>query len=669
MMKKSKFLFMGLALTLCLAGCSSKQLPTQKKDDTVTQVDNEQVTNDSEETPVKKDLKLADTLNINFAVGNNQRTMTYNQATPLVMPNGSVISQGDLKPMWQYVSSQIGVALKDVTVQDQKAEEMIEISAATNFTSATIYGGAKGEDYMNYGSQGYFLDLSTRLDDMPNIKAYFEKNPNIKDAITAYDGGIYYIPYVAEVGNYARVFHGRESWVLELLGSTNNHEPETQTLNVAYKGYWDLNETNVIALQNAAAKNGVLTRDAALNVLLDYIKTTYPELSKPSDLYLNENAKYNIDELIALWRVIKLSPNTLSKVTTGNVVQNAMISPFFVRNSSYREDILRLAVYFGGQRVFGADDYGSKFYLNENGELTFSYADDNMIEVYEYLSQIYSEGLVHTEFADLNTKDDFRKALYASDKNEGQQQFGFMTIDWIASTTASNPDVVGMLPPMTTLGSDEFIHFMENTRTIKPEGWAITTSATEEEINAAIVLFDYFFSKEGSIAQNYGIPEMLEEKLTFLGPDYIDYPRFKDWVFLTATEFKNGDVSAFLRDFVGALMPIGYQKEIGFEYQYTVYRGWDAWDIYNKANVQSLSYDATNPLFKLVPSVFSLTEQNVAKLSNNSVGSTQVDSIFLYITNSEIALDSASDIKKAYVDAGLTDYVAIYQDAYKRISK
>jgi hypothetical protein len=587
----------------------------------------------------------------------------------MTMPDGTVISQGTLKPTWQYISKQLGVELKDVAVQDQEAAEMIDIAAATGFDGATIFGGAQGTDYMNYGPQGYLLDLTTRLNDMPNVKAYLEASPNIAASITAYDGGIYYLPYVAEIGNYARGFHGREAWVIGLLDSADVLEEETQTLNVAYQGYWKRNASNVIALQNTAADNGKLTRAAALTTLLDYIKATYPALAKPSDLFLGEKAQYDIDELVALWRVIELSPNTLSKLSTGKVVEGAEISPYFVRLSKYREDVLRLANYFGGQRVHGADSYGARFYLNADGEMTYSYNEDNMLQVYDYLSQMYAEGLIHTEFADLNTTDDFRKAFYASDAIEGQKQFGFMTFDWFASTTAANADVVAMLPPVTTVDSDEFIHFIENTRTIKPEGWAISTASTEEEINAALKLFDYMFSEEGNVVQNYGIPDMVVDGETFLGPDGIEYPKFEQWVFDTAKQFTNGDVSSLLRDFIGSQFPIGYQKEIGFEYQYTINHGSDAWALYNNAGVITASYEAKKPIYKLVPSVFSLTDQDLAKISTISVDETLVDQIFLYITGSDIAVKTSVDIKKLFSDAGIDTYIQIYKDAYKRMTE
>jgi hypothetical protein len=613
--------------------------------------------------------ELAESLDLNIALGNNQRTITYQQATPLELPDGTVISQGMLKPTWQYIQAQIGVELNDVAIQDQSASEMIDVAAATSFDNATIYGGNSiAEDLMNYGAQGYFVRLNDYLDQMPNFAAYLEANPNIATAITAYDGGIYHVPYAAELGNYARVFNGREAWVLALLDSDEALEEETHTLTPAYEGYWDRNATNVIDLQNEAA-GGTLTRDAALQTLLDYIAETYPDLEKTSDLYLGETAAYDIDELVALWRVVELSPNTLSKVSTGAVVADAEISPFFVRKTKYREDVLRLAVYFGGQRVFGSDSYAARFYLDADGVLQYSYAEDGFVDGVERIAAMYSEGLIHSEFADLSTSDDFRKPHYTKDAEEGHRQFGFMTIDWIASTTASNADVVSMLPPLTTVGSDEFIHYIENTRVIKPDGWAISTASSPEEINAALALFDYIFTEEGNVVQNYGAPMNIDESEAFVAPDGTEYPKFAQWILDTACELKNCDMSGFLRDFMGSHIPIGYQKEIGFELQYTKNHGWDAWALYTSVGVISTSYDSSDPLFRLVPPVFSLTDRDLARVSQLAVGEEQVDQIFLYITGADTAVDSAADLQTMYIDAGIEEYIEVYRSAYARMTE
>lgn len=658
-MKRFIVLLMGIALTLSLAACGKSKLPTQTTETTEGA---------SQETTSTGGGELAGTLTINISNGNNQRTITYNQATPLTYPDGTVYNQGDLKPVWKYIQDKLGIELKDVAIQDQTSKEMMDLNAATNFEDAVIYGGSIGEDVMSYGAQGYFVDLSKRLDDMPNVKAYFEANPDAAEAATAYDGGIYHLPYVHPIGYYSRMFIGRDQWVMGLLDSADALVDETETLQVAYEGYWDRNATNVVDLQNAAASNGQLTREVALQVLLDYIKATYPDLAKPSDLYLGVGAKYDIDELIALWRVVKLSPNTLSKLTTGNVVDGAVISPFFVRAAGNREDVIRLANYFGGQRAFGTDSYNSRWYIDENGELEYSYDDEGMLEVYDYLKQLYSEGLIHSEFSDKTNKDDFRSAMFSMDQNEGQKQFGFMIYEWVASTTAANPTVVAMLPPLTTLGgSSEFVHFVENTRVIKAEGWAISAASTEEEINAALKLFDYLYTEEGNIAQNYGIPGNLEESETFEGPDGTQYPKFNQWFMDSALELKNNDISAFLRDFIGAILPIGYQASIGYEYQNTVNRGWESWDIYLGAGVITPNYEAEDPLLKLIPPIFSLTEQDKAKLATTSIDETTVDQIFLYITGSDTAVKSKEDILKLFTDSGIATYEQVYQEAYKRM--
>lgn len=615
--------------------------------------------------------EVADVLEINFAMGNNARTMTYQKPNPLVLPDGSVVTQGDLKPTWQHIENSLGIDIVDVAVQDQKAAEMVDIAAATGFDQATIFGGNSiAEDLMNYGSLGYLINFKDYMDDLPDVRAYLEANPNVAKAITAFDGGIYHLPYVAEIDNYARVFAGRPAWITALLDSDAALEPETDALTVAYDGYWSRNSTNVIELQNAAARGGILDQATALRVLRDYIADTYPNLAKPSDLYLGGGSFYDIDELIALWRVVELSPNTLSKVSTGSVVADAEISPFFVRRSSYREDTLKLLNYMGGTRVHASDSYRARLFADNNGMVGYSYAEEPFLEKLEYIKDWYEEGLIHSEFADLSVKDEHRKGMYFSDNVEGQRQFGFMTYDWIASTTGGSNSIEGILPPVTTIpeaGINEFVHYIENTRAIKPDGWSISANADEASRNAALKLFNYMFSEEGDKVQVYSIPDVRVEGETFSGPDGTAYPKFDQWIFDAAGEYKNGDVSGFLRDFMGSLLPLGYQKNIGFELQYTSANGLKAWDTYTEADVLTPSYSSENIYLRMMPPVFSLTEQDLAKIGTTAVGEEQAESIFTYIIGGDAAVASAAEIGKAYADAGIDTYLEVYQVAYDRI--
>ena len=619
-------------------------------------------------------------IKINYVAEN--RFLRYTHSSPLTMPDGTVIKTGDLKPFWQWIENKLGIELDDVTTQS-KSNEIIQTQSAIGFKDANIYGGnSVAEDLMNYGTQGYFLDLGKYINDgyMPNFRRYLAGNGNIRDAITAYDGGIYFLPYIAEIGYYARAFLCRQSWVSALLDEKIQPEREKKGLTVAYQGYW-LNgnarhSTNVITLQNNAASNGILEFTEARGTLIDYIKQTYPYLERPSDLYLGENAQYDIDELAALWRVIRLSPDTLSKLVTGAVVPNTDIVPYFFRQTSYREDFLRLANYFNGQRVYGSDSYDAKFYLDRDGVLQFSYSEDNFLDVIlPLLKAFYAEGLIAPDFATLSLKDNFRNIYYGGDLRPGHNKFGFMTFDFIPSTTSvslgggkTQSDVEGILPPVTRIPgvADGFVHFVENTRVIKPDGWAISSVTGGDKLKDCLRLFDFFFSEEGSTAQNFGMPEMIDAE-KYIGSGGIAYPKMNNWFNEQSAVYSNGDGALFSRNFLGFNFPIGYEKSIGFEQQYTTIHGERTWKLYEDSNILSCSYNKTDsPYFSLVPPVFSLTNQLQRQLLDTNIGSTQVDMIFNYLTTQTTTIEQ---IKTSYANGKISDYIEAYRDAYDMVSR
>ena len=618
-------------------------------------------------------------IKINYVAEN--RFFKYTHSSPLTMPDGTVIKTGDLKPFWQWVENNLRIELEDVTTQS-KSNEIIQTQSAIGFRDANIYGGnSVAEDLMNYGTQGYFIDLGKYIsvEYMPNFKHYLERNGNIRDAITAYDGGIYFLPYIAEIGYYARAFLCRQSWVSALLDGKIRPEHERKTLTVAYPGYW-LNDkarhiTNVITLQNSIAPNGILEFAEARYALINYIKKTYPELEKPSDLYLGENAQYDIDELAALWRVIRLAPDTLSKLVTGSVVPNTDIVPYFFRQTSYREDLLRLANYFNGQRVFGSDSYDAKFYLDRDGVLQFSYSEDNFLDnILPLLKAFYAEGLIAPDFATLSLKDNFRNIYFGGDLRTGHNKFGFMTFDFIPSSTSVSlgdgkiqSDVEGILPPVTRIPGveNDFVHFVENTRVIKPDGWAISAVTGGEKLRDCLRLFDFFFSDEGSTAQNFGMPEMIDDE-KYIGSGGIAYPKMNNWFNEQSAIYSSGDGALFSRNFIGFNFPIGYEKSIGFEQQFTTEYGERTWKLYEDANVLSCTYNKTaSPYFSLVPPVFSLTNQLQRQLLDTNIGSTQVDMIFNYLTTQTTTIEQ---IKTAYTSGKISDYIEAYRDAYDMVS-
>jgi len=624
-----------------------------------------------------------DELKVNFVA--ETRGIGYAMDTPLIMPDGRSIIKGELTPFWSYLSDHLEINLKD-NMTHTTSREMLDAEALTGFKNSHIYGGNNtAEKFMELGPENVFVNLNDHLGQLPNVSEFLEENPTIASAITAHDGGIYHLPYIAEIGNYARAFMGRQTWVTLLLDSNiDDLLAETATLDVAYDNFWRDQRpgvtTNVIELQNATLEAEKLTFLGALGALRQYITATY-QLENLSELYLGVNAQYDIDELVALWRVIRLAPNNLSAQAVGGEnpqpVEGAIIAPFVPRQTSYREDLMRLATYMAGQRVFGSDSYGAKFYLDQDGVLQHSYSNNNLLtNILPRLQGMVAEGLVVDGFEVTAPSATFRPAYFGNDTAPNHKQFGFMTFDFIPSTTSlpGQDDVEGILPPLTTtpVTGDEWIHWVENTRVIKPDGWAIAAHTSGDRLVEALKLFDYFFSQEGHDATNFGWPEIIDGTINI---DGTEFPKFTQWVLDEAAARQNGDAAQFQRRWLGLNFPLGYVKSIGMERQFLTERGRNTEQLYIAANVHQKSYAGTAPdgvtvnsYFQLVPPVFALTAQEVARIKDAAglIGETQTELIFQYITGK--ADVTVQTIINSFESSGIAVYIQQYRNAYARMT-
>lgn len=619
-------------------------------------------------------------LKINFATGNALKTLTYNTGTPVTLPDGSIYTNGQIKPAWNYIANHLGVTIKDVTVQGQTAANMIQIAAATNFEDAHIYGGNVAETFMEYGAKGKLINLLDYKDKLPDFMKYLDEYPLIKQQLTAYDGGIYSVPYVAELDEFSKVFYGRNNWIEALLDK-DEVLPETASLPVSYVGYWKGSKarkgSNIIELQNQAASNGNLTGEVARQQLIQYIDTNYPNLEKRSDLYINDTAEYDIDELVALWRVMKLYPNTLFKLTTGQA-GTCEIVPYFFRTKNQRAEIFKLINYFGGTRVYGTNTYTGLWFVDESNTLQYSFYQDEVYEAFDYLKQIFSEGLINSDYDDTNNSADFRSIFYSSDLsvNSGGtstvKQLGFMTFDFIPSTAASSPTgvVKAMLPPVTTLEGmhdNKFYHYIEIPRTVMVDGWAISANTTGKELDKALELFNFFFTDFGSNVQNFGIPGVMADfDNLYTLPSGDKVPTLSKWLMEQAKIFTNGDVATFGQQFMGIRMPVGYKADIGFEYQNMTKEAQEGYDLYEEKGVLTLGYNKPSKLLELSAPCYSLTRQESARLATLSIGDDQINMIYLYIRSDKNSVASVDLIKKAYETANISEYIEIYRSAYNR---
>ncbi|MCT8161745.1 sugar ABC transporter permease [Pseudoruegeria sp. SHC-113] len=127
-------------------------------------------------------------------------------------------------PVEKIASELTGIHLKDATVgANTRTDENTGKTEALNLMLATgnvpdIVGSSRLKDFVNqYGPEGAFIGLNDLIEEhAPNLKAYLDERPEIRAAIQAANGEMYYIPYLPD-GKYGRAYFIRYDW-LDALG-------------------------------------------------------------------------------------------------------------------------------------------------------------------------------------------------------------------------------------------------------------------------------------------------------------------------------------------------------------------------------------------------------------------------------------------------------------------
>lgn len=112
-----------------------------------------------------------------------------------------------------------GVHLKDATVGTNSPNhiEAFNLLIAGGEIPDIVGSQLIKQPVNEFGPQGAFLPLNDLIDEhAPNIKAFFDERPELQKAISAYDGNMYYIPYLPD-GKYGRAYFIRQDW-LDTLG-------------------------------------------------------------------------------------------------------------------------------------------------------------------------------------------------------------------------------------------------------------------------------------------------------------------------------------------------------------------------------------------------------------------------------------------------------------------
>jgi len=131
----------------------------------------------------------------------------------------------EVYPVEEAARELTGIHLIDQTFgkNTKESHEAMNLLIASGDMPDIVGGHLIKQPVNEFGPQGAFVPLNDLVDEhAPNIKKFWEDHPGLKEAIAAYDGNYYYIPYLPD-GKYGRAYFIRQDW-LDKLGLA---QPET----------------------------------------------------------------------------------------------------------------------------------------------------------------------------------------------------------------------------------------------------------------------------------------------------------------------------------------------------------------------------------------------------------------------------------------------------------
>ena len=121
-------------------------------------------------------------------------------------------------PVAKELTRLTGLRLRNVastaTASSREAFNLMLVSGAL---PDIVAGDGLKAQFIRYGQEGAFIPLDALIEKhAPHLQLYLTENPDVRQAIAAPDGRIYFIPYLPD-GKYARGWFIRHDW-LEKLG-------------------------------------------------------------------------------------------------------------------------------------------------------------------------------------------------------------------------------------------------------------------------------------------------------------------------------------------------------------------------------------------------------------------------------------------------------------------
>ncbi len=619
------------------------------------------------------------TMSVNY---DKDTGMKYNGDKDYTTPNKqSTIKNGEFKPVWKELQNKLNFTINDVTSSKDKAVNDFKTNWGGTLTADIACGNVSDIVDKSVKGDESILDLAEYLDKLPNFTKFLKKNPSVLNSILTTKNtsaqststlGIYYIPYFDGYDDLEKMTMLRADYVRKLLDGNFNeadwdtdstiwtdskYQPTvTEAYSVTVPTSMDANTTktitksidgagsNIVAQQNALA-SGERTSAKMVKQFRDYIDARYgQQYANRSDLFLGVDASYDADEMIALMRLVRVSPKGL----TGNA--EAEMVPFVPReyNNQRIADMYRWAGHLWGVR--GVESRCGYLYVGKDGKIHDARGDEEITTMLTYLNEIYDEGLILKDF-ETKTGYGISNGKFAEgiviDKGSTQKYHGFMEYDysqtqgvWNDKSTVEGYDFRPILNAEAKWddgdNSTSYFQFTESWRSVKSQGWCLNSSLKKDtnKLEKALAVVDYFFSEEGHNLNSYGPASYgyTSGTISYQGKSIAKFTN-EALAQLNDTSIGGGSYTNYLRKYVGATLPIGYIKEQGMEYQATSAKAINGLNIINKAielgtfkHVRVDSVATGKDFYQIVPSTFRLSTAQV-ELKTDLEGDTKLGNI------------------------------------------
>jgi len=551
----------------------------------------------------------------------------------ITLADGKTYNSGDLKPTWVEVQNKLGIVFEN-KYQGNSASAEFDYWKEQLDQVDMLSGTAS--KLSEYGESGAIVNIAEYLDQMPNFKAYLDANPIVRLSITGNvdNGAIYFSPYFDGVNDIERMPLMRVDMVQKLLDgegeftaeACNNINtpvydpfmptsgkievdvvtPDGKAVETITKDYDAAG--NIVEKMNAA---GVIDGVSAVNMLRKYIDEAYNGYygTERSNLFVGQNAAWDVDELVALLRCVVSNPQTLNGTDK--------IQGIFTReddNNQRRVDMFRFAgILFGVRGLESRQDY---LYVGADGELHDARIEPATYVALAYMNAMAEEGLISEAFIN---KEAENTAKYL------ENDLGFMHYDYNQTQTIYNATklqegekYMAVMVPVSRWydGTNEdgvYMRFTESWRSVKTDGWGISApgvAGNPDKLNAALSLIDYAYSPEGMILMSYGPDAFIKtdengKYITFVFNGQ-NMPEIGDATYAELWEKANGNYTNYARFYLGSTL--SFVKNQAFEYQCTHEVGREgAGNISNAIALGTIKHPelalTENPWYTSVPTV------------------------------------------------------------------